>query len=367
VYFSGTIVNDGKISGGTNTISDASEVFGGNGVYIVSSGNLINNGVIAAGAGGISGYRGYAGSGGIGLDLSGAVVTNNGTISGGAGGYAIGFYSPGNGGAGVYLNGGTLSTNGTIVGGAAGTNGDGRNGIAGDAVRFGKAVGTLIITPEAVFVGDIIANPTSNDVLVLEGNTHGSLGGFGTTVTGFTTIEESSGADWKLGGSITGTGSIELAGGATLTLDGTVSIATLSFASAGNDSLRLEDPASFTSTLSVFGAGDTVFLSGIEATSLQYSGHTLTLFDAGGAAVDTLTFDGKYTQADFGLDAVKGGTNLVFAGNEMTPTDTLYSAFGPSPVGAMAEAGGWPSASGFRPSPEDSVMLHFGHVLPLKF
>jgi hypothetical protein len=389
MLFGGVVINHGSISGG---VGGSASYGGPGGVGLdLSSGSIFNKGTIAGGFGGNGGGSGgtgvllgnatsltnigtilggtategdRGGNGGAGVEADGsAVIIDRGSIMGGAGGQAAQGHG-GNGGAGVFLAAGTLAVSGKVSGGS-GASGNYGNGIAGPAVQFGGTAATLEITANAIFGGDIVANAAVDDSLTLDPKGSGTLSGFGTSVTGFTTINEAANARWTLSGIISGTGSIEIGGGATLTLDGTVSISTLAFGSVGNETLRLEKPVDFTSSLSGFGAGDTIFLSGIEATSLIYAGHSLTLFDASGTAVDTLTFDGRYIQADFGLDAVQSGTNLIFARAEMAPNDFLHPTFGPPPYEPLAGAGGLPFATGFRQAPEDTVMLHFGHVLPL--
>jgi fibronectin-binding autotransporter adhesin len=91
---------------------------GGDGLSLIGSGTLINNGTITGGAGGIS-AGGTDGSGGAGAVLNGGVDhVNNGIIRGGvgSGGNPIGAI----GQRGLELSNATLVNNGTIEGGAIG-------------------------------------------------------------------------------------------------------------------------------------------------------------------------------------------------------------------------------------------------------
>jgi hypothetical protein len=162
------------------------------------------------------------------------------------------------------------------------------------------------------FTGYIVAN--SNDTLVLGGTEAGTLSGFGTSVTGFETITENSSADWTLNGSIEGAGTLTVGSGGTLSLDGAVSIATILFATGGQETLTLGTPTAVTSTFAGFGTGDQIDLIGLQATLLKYANGTLTLLNANHTVIDTLTFSGDYTKADFALQADGNNTELLYAG-----------------------------------------------------
>ncbi len=305
-------VNSGKIIGGTGGLSTYyAGGTGGIGVTLGPGASLSNTGTLVGGQGGGSDFY-NGGTGNTGIVLNGGTLTNSGLIAGGAGGDA-GRSSGGNGGTGVILNGGTLMDSGTIEGGERGSGRQGY-GLNGAAIQFGSNAGTLELATTAVLRGAVTANAAVDDTLVLQAKGAGSLENLGALVTGFTTIEENAQANWSLGGSITGTGALDMGKHATLTLDGTVSIATLAFAAAGHDTLKLDQGTLLTSALAGFGTGDSIDLAGIQASTLKYADQTLTLFDAAGNLVDTLSFDGAYTQADFALQATKNGTDLLFAG-----------------------------------------------------
>ncbi len=281
---------------------------------------LKNAGSIYGGAGGYknSFYDGQTdvAVGGVGVVITqGAMVDNMGSITGGTGG-ASKYFPGGDGGSAVYLDGGVLTNAGTVAGGAPAPSP--APGLSyprqGDAVQFGKIAGTLVVAPSAVFSGDIVANGAVDDTLVLSGTAGGSLAGLGSTITGFTTIDEDAGAYWRLDGSISGTGALTIGTGASLILDGKVSIAAIVFASGGNEMLRLYPLSEVSSVFSGFGAGDVISLPSIDAASLTYKHGTLTLLDAHKAALGTLLFKGNYTLSDFALQQGPHGSEVVFAG-----------------------------------------------------
>jgi hypothetical protein len=311
---SGILANAGAITGGTGSYLAG---HGGGGVEMTGPGELLNHGRITGGDGNIGQTQQYRAVGGAGVILAGgATLQNTGTITGGSI-LVYGGHDSGNGGAGVDIDGGTLITSGTIAGGAPGASG----GTQGDAVQFGRAAGTLQVAPSAIFNGDISANAAVNDVLVLAGSAAGTLAGFGTSITGFTTIVENAHANWTLSGTIAnpahGQGAITLDTNTSLTLTGTVQIAAIAF--GADDLLKLDTPAAVTSVLSGFGTGDTIDLSGLQAGSLSYAGGTLTLYGPGEHVVDTLAFAGSYTTGDFGLHPDgAGGTDIAYTGQDQS-------------------------------------------------
>lgn len=303
---------------------------------------LTNHGTIIGGAGGSGGWAGTDGLGGVAITLAtGATLINTGTITGGVGGYTKG-YSYAYGGNSVYLDGGTLiAKSGTISGGAPGPqalsagppHAPEENPGQGFAVQFGAIASTLVVDPGATLSGGILANPVVNDTLILQGTTAGTMTGFGNAVWGFNTIAIAAHANWTLTGTIDGTGTLSVGRGADLRLEGAVSIASLLFAPGGHATLSLDVPTQLTSTISGFGSGDKVDLASINAASLSYSKGTLTLFDAGHNIVDTLGFAGSYTNADFALQSVSNGTDLLYAGTA-AETATLPTPHEPAAFGS---------------------------------
>jgi len=180
-----------NIGGGAGA-SASTGTGGGLGLNIQKAATLTNNGSITGG----TGCNGSAGVGGAGANLLAGTLTNTGSLKGGAGGNGSGS-AGGAGGAGVMLNGGSLINAGTIGGGAGGTGAT--SGAAGDAVKFGSAVSTLIVDPNAVFDGQVVASSAVKDVLeVVSTQAGGTAVTLGTQFTNFGTLDFASGARWTV-------------------------------------------------------------------------------------------------------------------------------------------------------------------------
>jgi len=149
----GTIVNQGKIAGG----SCANGGTLGAGLQI-AGGQLMNAGIITGGsAGGGYSYDYNGGRGGTGVSVSGrTIITNTGTIAGGTG-FSAEF--GGGGGFGVNLGAGVLKNQGTILGGdgAGGRySGGGGDGVAiagGSLTNAGLIIGGIAGGPEGHYSG----------------------------------------------------------------------------------------------------------------------------------------------------------------------------------------------------------------------
>jgi len=81
---------------------------------------------------------------------------------------------------------------------------------------------------------------------------------------------------------------------------------TMSFLAGGNETLMLGEPASFTGPITGFGAGDTIDLVELAASSINYSGSSssgvLNVIGADGNTVAaSLHFSGSYSASDFQL------------------------------------------------------------------
>lgn len=304
IQFQGSdqLTNFGTVAGGAGLADSGAPAdtgLGGAGIYILQNSSVFNHALIT---GGTSGYGGY----GIRSVSTNSTLINSGTIEGGAGDTG--------GGIGVYLNGGTLVSAGTIAGGM------GADGVRADAVKFGQYAATLDIAPNAVFEGDIAGNSQAGDTIELSGHGSGTLSGLGTTVLGITNVFEDTGAHWTLNGSLSGTGTLDIGAGARLTLNGAVSMSRLVFDASGFATLTLDAPSLVTSKIAGFGAGDTINLQGLAAHSFSFHNDILSLFNAGGALIDTLDFAAGPTRADFHLQITQQGTRITYAG----PTsDTL--------------------------------------------
>jgi hypothetical protein len=318
---SGTITNSGTIGGGSG---------GGSGVLFAAGGALTNSGAIYGTMGATLNHP----DGGAGVSLVGiGSIVNQGTITGGNG--ATPSKAPGgNGGDGVYLGGGTLSNFGTIVAGIAGHDRNG-DGIDGKAVQFGASAATLVINPDASFVGDIAANSTVVDTLELQGK-GGMLSGLGTAVTGFTDFVDDPGARWTLSGSISGAGSIQIGSGGTLTLDGAVSVAQIAF--VGGATAAFADPTTITGKFANFVTGDVIDLKGLVADYFKFGGGKLTLYDATKTVVDILYFTGAHTAADFALQPDgHGGTDITYTASNDAGL-TIAAPHQSRSVGVQADA-----------------------------
>jgi len=157
---------------------------------------------------------------------SGLAVTGNLTVATGA------TLTGNGGGAGAYVNGGTLTNAGTISGSGA--------------VRFGAIAGTLIIDPGAVFTGDVVANASVSDVLVLAGATAATLDGLGSQFSGFSTLNFAAGATWTVDGTEAGLTTGQVINGFTahdtIVLDNFVESGYTYVAGTGLELTELTDP-----------------------------------------------------------------------------------------------------------------------------
>lgn len=143
---------------------------------LVLTGTVLNDGTIAGGAPDKAA-----------LILDGGSASNTGVIAGAA-----------DGGVGVLIQGGTLETAGTISGGGNGA-----------AIAFGQGPATLILDAGAVLQGALLANAAADDALVLNGGT-GTLEGFGTDISGFSSLTFAADAAWTV--DVTASTSTVLAG-----------------------------------------------------------------------------------------------------------------------------------------------------------
>ena len=236
-YLGGSVTNatGGAIVGLTNF-----------GVFLDGNGTLVNGGAISGATVGAELYEG-----GLVQNLVGATIS---------------------GSTGIYfgLLGGTVTNAGTVIG----TNGDAVNFSA-----YGAASYRLIVDPGAVFVGTV-----SGGAGVLElatGSSAGTLDGFGTSITNFSTLQFDPGADWKVSDSTSANGL------------GTMAI-------------------------TGFTAGDTIDLPGFAAVSETFSYNALTLTDSANVqAVLTFTDLSSISDFEFAHDGA-GGIAIAGAGTGQT-------------------------------------------------
>ncbi len=376
-----TLANTGTIIGGGGPQAASIYVYGGAGV-VVSGGTLFAGGTITGGAGGHLSVGGVGISISGGEAVVTGTITGGGGADAVSFGYPAGTLQidPGavfNGlvvagaeAADVLVLGGTTSatlsglgtefTNFSSVQIASGAIWalDGANTlVTGSSLLVSgtlSVAGTLADTGTATISATGSLNPGISGAVLLggvtlqDGRLTESFGGtmvIGTSLAGATagtlTIQEGfqiagdgiihaptlsiAGALTAQGGTlglhaiVTGTGAITIDAGATLDVFGTLTAAGIDFASGG-DTLVLGKPADVTTTLSGFGTGDTVDLQKIIATTLTYSGGTLTLLD-GTTPVKTLILSGDYTLADFAVQSDGGtGTDVYYAAQDAIAT-----------------------------------------------
>ncbi len=255
----GTLVNYGTVRG-SGTASSA--------VLLSNAGNVFN-GQSGAAAALIEGGR-YGVSSGAGTVVNDASIIATGTA---AGDYGIAIPGAGNvsnlgsaaliegyGGVLIGLN-GTITNGGTI---------ESNQGAGGVAIRFTGGNARLIDEPGAVFTGSLYGGSGGTAVLELgSAATAGTISGFGTTVTNFTSLVFDTGARWTVKGNNSANGL------------GTIGIAGFTF-------------------------GDTIDLTGIAATGESFGGNVLTL-TAGGTTQATLHIAGAFSTDEF-LIASDGST-----------------------------------------------------------
>jgi hypothetical protein len=111
-----------------------------------------------------------------------------------------------------------------------------------------------------------------------------------------------------IGSDVSGTGALRLGAASTLWLQaGSAAGQTVSFLSSARSTLDLSKPSAFLGHISGFAGADTIDLISSAATTLTYSGGTLTVLD-GTTKVASLVFNGSYVLGDFhlGPDAHSG-------------------------------------------------------------
>ena len=176
-------------------------------------------------------------------------------------------------GGGVWLRGaGTVVNAGVILG----------TGSDPYAVEFSAITGTnrLVVDPGASFGGAIYAPEGGTNIVELaSAASAGTLAGFGTTITNFTSLEFDSGAQWSVRGNdgLTGFGGL---------------------------------------TISGFAAHDTIDLTGFAATSKSFSSGALVLTNAS-SATETLHLTGSFVTSDF---------NIVTDGSSGTDITACFAA-----------------------------------------
>ena len=307
---SGTVVNDGRISGGN-------AAYGG--VVLKGGGQVTNqgSGVIA----------GYAGADGVSIHNQTGTVTNFGTIGAGSA-------------TGVYLaNGGqvTNQSGGTISGGT-------------DAVYFHSGfVNRMVIDPGAVFNGTVDGGNTigAASVSTLElasGASIGTLTGLGSTYLNFAQVAVDGGASWLLsagntivtGATLTDSGTLTnagtlldngaLNGGGTLVNDGSISVVTKGGLSLSGGALTNTTHGTISSYngIAVTGGGSVVSAGLITGTASQGYG----VYLQGGSLTNQ---QGGTIEAVYNAVVTLGG---------IVTNDGLIDGTGAVAVGIQAQDGG---------------------------
>ena len=272
-----TIVNDGTILGGTDS-----------GIYVGY--NDAHQGVFVNGSASdtlalISGLSGIT-------DLSGSIYTNHtitnfGTIRGtggaGTGGVVIKSQT-----SETIVNGSALHTNALITGdtGVLGvstnfgpekfitlTNYGTIQGTGGQAVNFLVAQDRLIEEGSGTLLGSVAGGRGTLELGAGAGA--GTIGGLGTSITNFAALVFDTGARWTVGGTYSATG-----------LGGV--------------------------TISGFGNGDTIDLSGFVATSATFASDKLTLTSATNTH-ETLSLQGTFAANAFTVNPDGSGGTDIFA------------------------------------------------------
>jgi len=307
-----TIANSGKINaplfgiyaayntpGTINVVNYGSVNGAGAGLYILTSGTVINHGHIS--------------SAGVGAAMVRSTLVNEGTVSGGYAGVAIANAGLTEGylvnqrlingtTLGVYLKSGDVNNTGTIAGGTIGLlfrsgyvqNSGVISGTTYGVYMYGASttanapgfINTGTISGEYAVVGYHAIALTLAAGSVLEGKVTdrsgdglldlaaatGSLGGIGGTITGFTTIDIAAGAAWTLEGSLAG-----LAAG---------------------------------QRINGFGTGDAIKLDGFSATSETLTTTGLVL--SNGASSGIISLSGDFLPQNFLVTANAGTTTVEF-------------------------------------------------------
>ncbi len=352
----GTVTNTGTISGGAGGSTYYGQPgYGGFGV-LIDGGKLVDSGTISGGAGFQYKEAVYFGSaaGTLALDptavidgsvtakpadtleLSSLAGNSTGTLSGGLGIKFNGFghvavdqgatwtFS----GANYLYQDSSVVDNGTLL--VSGTLADaGKIGVSAGATLGVTGAGSTQVHSISLTGGTLTGDATG---AIAVGNTAGSAGditiearasltGFGTIggaaiVNNGTIVAEGGTLTLATGLSGAASGTVQIDSGATLVANSSVSGNHMTF--GGPASLILVDPQAFAGTIGSFGSGDVIDVQGVNANTLTYAGGTLTL-ENGSTVLDTLSFSGNYTLADFSLSPDgKDGTDISFSGSATT-------------------------------------------------
>ena len=344
---SGTIVNEGLISGGpgANPYPGVGVFIGGYGGFISNSGTIAGGGIITYPAyhpanslpttivntGKILGLTASNSKYGA-IDLqTGGIITNlaTGTISGENGTYGVRI----KGAAGTVINAGYIS--------------NGSSG--GDAVTLAAGYANLVVVdPGAKFKGIVDGGAAAGSSLELgSGAAKGTLSGFGSEYINFGTLTLEPSASWLIEASTAVTAAVinGFAANDTIDLAGFVAVSrtfasnTLVLTNASNAHETLHIVGTLTTnnftvgsdgsggtdivfdadTVTDLNYGQTVDEAGTVATSETVAAGTMTLFD-GASAVGTVTVGTSLSSGDFLLRSDgAGGTDVI--------VDTVFGTY----------------------------------------
>ena len=308
----------GTISGGvtgiveaaTGKVVNAGSVAGdqGDGTDMAALGTVINAasgkiagalaGIVGAASGTVTNAGSIVGLAGNGIDLAaGAIITNlaGGVISGGFDGI-------------VTAAGAVVINAGTISGGTS-------SGSSGDAIRFTGAGSRLVITPTAVFNGNVVALGAGAILELAAGANPGTISNFRSAFQGFQEIIVDAGANWTITDGDPAQ-ALTVAAGATLDYDGTV-YGTLSNAASGT--ITLAAGSSFVNA-NIVGAATGIVI-GASASVLNtgtINGSLLDGVDAGAGSSITNDVTGYISGGSAGI--VGGANNTVTNANSIIGT-----------------------------------------------
>jgi len=298
----GTVLNEGSISGtgtvgagvylgqGSVTNAASASITGATGVVINGGGAVVNGGSIAG--------TGVSGSG-VALYYYMDVVTNltHASITGDA--FGVDFSA-----------GGTLTNAGTVIGNS------------GTAAYFGGTSSNLLVLDPGYGLSGVAMGGTSatNTLELASAASAGTLSGLGTEFVGFGQTKVDANASWTFNGAntieaggtltelsgatltvtgtlvndgsiiidpstltaggLTGTGLVTIDAGSTLQVQGAVAGGqTLMFGGSGAY-LDLDNPGSVAGSITNFGLDETIYLKGVDYSSVSYS-HGLLSFSGG--------------------------------------------------------------------------------------
>ena len=139
------------------------------------------------------------------------------------------------------------------------------------------------------------------------------------------TGDQAGGAPVRIDTALDGAGRVVVSGGATLALKASVGASETILLDAGDNTLRLAQPAGFAGTIAGFSIGERIVFEGVTATSAFYSrgaernDGALTLLD-GQRVVGTLHFSAPEPGTTFQLGSDAGGNATVFLQPVASPT-----------------------------------------------